>query len=114
MFSLVHFFRDVKDAQLALVHPGITLTNLTSQYPAFVKPFVKFGMRLLFPTTKRAARNIVKGIEEDCQLGSWIGPRAFDVWGKPKEKQLKDVDEEEIDLIGNFAKDFYNSTREAL
>ena len=57
MFSLFELFKNQK-TRLAIVHPGITLTNMTSHYPKAINWLVKFAVGLLFPSPKTATATI--------------------------------------------------------
>ena len=109
MFALYDFFKDRDDAFLSIVHPGVTLTNMTNHYPKFINWFVKFGIKLVFPSPKKAVKNIVKGIDEDCGYCEWIGPRVCTIWGKPRKSKLKTCKEDEIKKISFIANKIYQN-----
>lgn len=109
MFSLMGYFKDKKDVQLAITHPGITLTNMTSHYAKWINPFVKFFGKIFFPSPKKAARNITFAVENECDTSSWIGPKVFDIWGKPKSKKIK-LDSESV-KIAEIANVLYEKIR---
>lgn len=100
MFSLHEL---MKGESVAIAHPGITFTNITSHYPKFLVPIIKFFMKIIFSSTKKASLSIVKGVFDDCEYGSWIGPRVFDIWGKPKHKKLKTFCKEEAEKMFKIA-----------
>lgn len=108
MFSLFSLFRGERDARLAIVHPGITLTNITSHYPKAIFAIIKYPMKLIFMSPRKAACSILKGIFEDTGYCEWIGPRIFDVWGKPKKKTLRTCKSDEITKIARIADEVYN------
>ncbi len=89
MLSLYELFKNEKEPRLAVVHPGITFTNITAHYPPLVFAVIKYPMKIIFPSPKKAALCLLQGVFEDCAYAEWIGPRLFDVWGKPKKKKLK-------------------------
>jgi len=89
MFALYELFKNQNCASLAVVHPGITLTNMTNHYPKAINWLVKIGIKLLFPNTKKAMLNIAKGISTTTPYFTWIGPRIFNIWGNPKLKKVK-------------------------
>lgn len=105
MFALMELFKD----NLSIVHPGITFTNITAQYPKILLPFIKFFMKLIFPSTKKASLNIVSGVFEKCKYGYWIGPKYFDIWGKPKLKKLKTFSQQESQKIFEIAERLYKT-----
>lgn len=89
--------------KLSIVHPGITLTNMTNHYPKYINWLVKFGISVLFPTPKKATLNIIKGIFSSTPYLTWIGPSICNIWGKPKLKSLKTARPEEIKKIFEIA-----------
>lgn len=89
MFSLYKLFEKEKGVKLSIVHPGVTLTQMTNHYPKFINWLVKIGIKIFFPSPKNACRSIVKGTNESCESFEWIGPKMFNVWGKPKKQKIK-------------------------
>ena len=112
MFSLYELFKDEKRVTLSVVHPGITFTNITAHYPKLIFAIIKIPMKIIFPSPKRAALSLLFGVFEPCGYKEWIGPRAFDIWGKPKKKLLKGISYEECEAIGNTAEKIYNKVAE--
>lgn len=94
MFSLYKLFENEKDVKLSIVHPGVTLTQMTNHYPKFINWLVKIGIKIFFPSPKKACRSIVQGVWDECDSFEWIGPRIFTVWGKPKKQKIKKCEEE--------------------
>ena len=88
MFSLYELFHNETDVSMAVVHPGVTLTGMTSHYPQGINGLVKIGVKLLFPAPARAVRSLLSGLYTDCSYHEWIGPGIFDIWGNPKRKKL--------------------------
>lgn len=86
MFALWELFRTEQQAHLAIVHPGITLTNITAHYPKWIYAVIRHPMRVIFMRPHRAALSLLRGVFEDCGYGEWIGPRLFDVWGLPRRR----------------------------
>lgn len=95
MFSLYKLFEG-KKTRLAIVHPGVTLTNMTNHYPKGINWLVKLGIKLVFPSPQKAVLSILKGLSENTTKNEWIGPSTFNIWGMPKKKTLKTVKEEEF------------------
>ena len=89
MFSLYSLFRNEEDATLSVVHPGITLTNITNHFPKLVFALIKYPMKVIFMPPKNACLSIIEGLFSECKTGEWIGPRVFDIWGSPKKRKLK-------------------------
>ncbi len=105
-YSLIELFKNQK-VNLSIVHPGITLTNMTNHYPKLINPIVKIGIKLLFPSPQKATLNLVYGIfnpQKDC---FWTGPKLFNIWGKPKIKKLKTATKQEQKQIFEFAEEIY-------
>lgn len=95
MVSLYALFEGEERAHLAVVHPGITFTNITAHYPKVLFALIKHPMRWIFMDTRWAALSLVRGLFEDTATMEWIGPSFFDVWGIPKKKILRSVSVEE-------------------
>ena len=106
MFSLMKLLENEK-CQLSVVHPGVTLTNMTNHYPKAINWLVKIGVKLLFPTPKKASLSLIKGISESTEMCEWIGPAIFNVWGFPKQ-QILTIDTNEIDEIYSIAEKIYS------
>ncbi len=88
MFSLYELFREETRATLSVCHPGITLTNITAHYPKWIFALIKYPMKVIFMSPRKAALSIFMGCAEACGYHEWIGPRLFDVWGFPKKRPL--------------------------
>ena len=97
MFSLMKLLENER-CKLSIVHPGVTLTNMTNHYPKAINWLVKIGIKLLFPTPKKASLSFIKGIFESTELLEWIGPAIFNVWGYPKKAKIK-IDDSEMENI---------------
>ena len=110
MFSLYELFKNQK-TKLAVVHPGITLTNMTSHYPKAINWLVKIAVGVLFPSPKTASANIVYGLGHSTNYHTWIGPRLFDIWGKPKLKKLKTCKLDESQKIFEIAENLYKDIK---
>ena len=108
MFSLYELFRTSK-VNLAIVHPGVTLTNMTNHYPKAINWLVKIGIKLVFPTPKNATRSIIYGTNRATGYHEWIGPSVFNVWGSPKLSKLKTCSETESKQIFELAEKIYNA-----
>ena len=107
MFSLHEIFRESK-VNLAIVHPGVTLTNMTNHYPKAINWLVKIGIKLFFPSPSSAVRNILLGTSHKTNYHEWIGPSVFNVWGNPKISKLKTCSKEESEKIFQIAEQIYN------
>jgi len=112
MFSLFELFKNEKDVKLSVVHPGITLTNITAHYPKFVFAVIKYPMKVIFMSPKKAALSILEGVFDDCGYCEWIGPRFFDIWGPPKKRKLKSCKSEERKMIAEIAENVFSVCEE--
>ena len=105
MFVLAEKFRNEPDVGFAITHPGITFTNITAHYPKLIFALIKHPMKIIFPSTKKAALSILQGVFEDTQGEEWIGPALFDVWGMPKKKKLNSLKNGELEYFKNWSYD---------
>lgn len=87
MFSLIHLC-DSHDIKLSIGHPGITPTNIIANYPKLIKAIIKYPMKLLFISPKKASLCIISSLFNPC-LDCWYGPRFFNIWGMPSRKKHK-------------------------
>lgn len=106
-FSLYELFEGENDVTLSIVHPGITLTNITAHYPKIIFSIIKYPMKVIFMNPKKASLSIIKGFFEDCNAREWIGPRFFNIWGLPKKKKLTDYSIDEVEFIANKSSEIY-------
>lgn len=104
MFSL--FALD--DPHIAVVHPGITQTNITAHYPKLIYAIIKYPMRVIFMRPRKACLSILCGMLCECESGEWIGPRVFDVWGLPSKKILSTCPPDEAATIADRAEKIYS------
>ena len=107
MYGLHELFKQEKEVSLAVAHPGITFTNITSHYPPLIFAIIKYPMKVIFMRPRAAALSVVRGVIEGSEYRTWIGPRLFDVWGKPKVKRLRTASDEEIAYIDRTARYIY-------
>lgn len=103
MFSLLEMFKDEKRADLSIVHPGITPTNIISHYPKLVYAVIKYPMKLVFISPQKASLSIISGLFDTCSNNEWIGPRHFEVWGFPKKRRLASCSRNEKEFIASTA-----------
>ena len=108
MFALDELFKGEDKVKLSVVHPGVTFTNITNHYPKFIYALIKYPMKFLFPSPKRASLNILAGVFKDVGYHCWIGPKIFNVWGKPKLSKLKTCSIHESDKIFKISENIYN------
>ncbi len=111
MFALLELFRTETDATLSIVHPGITLTNMTAHFPKPIFAIIKYPMKVIFMSRERACLSLLRGVFEPCAPDEWIGPRIFNVWGLPKKKKLRTATKEERAAIATRADMVYRMLR---
>lgn len=80
---------------LSIVHPGVTLTQMTNHYPFFINWLAKIGIKLFFPNPEKACLSIILGVFNNTNKNEWIGPRKHNVWGFPKKQKLRTFSNEE-------------------
>ncbi len=97
---------------IAITHPGITLTNITAHYPAWLFALIKHPMKVLFMSPRRASLSIMHGIFTDCKRNEWIGPRWWGIWGLPKKRRLRTISADEIARIRTLAQEIYTTWNE--
>lgn len=108
-FSLYGLFDN--DDILSIVHPGITLTNITAHYPKLIFALIKYPMKVIFMSPRKAALNIIYGIFNGCKNNEWIGPRNFNIWGFPKKQRLHTCSFSEAKQICNITEKIYNEIK---
>lgn len=97
MFSLIHLASN-NDIKLSIGHSGITPTNIIANYPKWVKTIIKYPMKWLFISPKKASLSIIKSLFNPS-LDIWYGPKVFNIWGKPSNKKIKYIQEEASKMI---------------
>lgn len=108
MYSLLELSREYPDVGVSVVHPGITLTNITAHYPKWLFRIIKHPMRIIFMPPRVAALSIIEGMFRATKPYSWLGPRFFGIWGKPSLKKLSTADLKEIKEIYITANEIYD------
>ena len=93
---------------IAVAHPGITQTNITAHYPKLVYAIIKYPMKVIFMRPRKACLPIICGLFEGCRENEWIGPRIFDVWGRPQKRILESCPPDEAAEIAKRAEKIYN------
>ncbi len=96
-----------REGEITIVHPGITFTNITAHYPRLIFAIIKYPMKVIFMSPRRAALSILAGAFINCREDEWIGPRIFDVWGLPKKKKFK-IPQSEMAEIRQTAEKLFN------
>ena len=112
MFSLYALFAGEREVTLSVTHPGITFTNITAHYPPLVFALIKHPMKIIFMKPRRAALSLLAGVLTPSGHLSWIGPRFFDIWGKPRIGRLRSVKGDELAAIAKRAEEVYHRLEE--
>ena len=110
-FGLMELFKQNNYANYAICHPGITLTNMTNHYPKAINWLVKIGIKLLFPNPQMACLNIIKAIFDTTTQNQWIGPKVFNIWGKPAQKQFNTCTQQEKEELFNISQNLFNNIK---
>ena len=109
-FALMEL-REQENFNLSIVHPGLTLTEMTNHYPKAINWLVKIFIGLFCPSVKQATSSLLNGIFEDTNYHEWIGPRMLQIYGKPKKIKLKTCSENESKKIFNVAEMIYENIK---
>ena len=109
MYSHFELFKNHPQKRLSVTHPGITLTGITDHCPKWLFPILKPIMKIIFMRPKTAALSILEGLFAETKPYNWIGPRVFNIWGKPSLKKIKKADDKEISFIYQKAEEIYKS-----
>lgn len=109
MLSLYELFKTEQKVKLSIVHPGVTFTNITNHYPKLIYALIKYPMKILFPSPKKASLHIISGVFNQTEHKQWIGPKIFSVWGKPKLSTLKTFTNDESEKIFKISENIYNN-----
>ena len=107
MFSLYELFEREESVSLAVTHPGITFTNITSHYPKVIFAIIKHPMKVIFMKAEKAALSIVKGFFGATEYHTWYGPHLFNIWGLPSKKKLHTCCPCESRKIDSLANEIY-------
>lgn len=107
-FSLMELCEN-KKLNLSIVHPGLTLTEMTNHYPKAINWFVKLFIGLFCPSKEKASMALIKGIFDSTEYYEWIGPKFLNIWGKPQKSKLKTCSINESNRIIQIAEKIYNT-----
>ena len=103
MFSLID------NASVSLTHPGIAVTGITGHYPKLIYAVIKYPMKLIFMSPRKACLSIIAGLfEDEGGHNQWIGPSIFNVWGFPKRQRLETCKSDELLQIRRTAEDIFD------
>ena len=98
-----------KGESVSVTHPGISFTGITAHYPKLIFALIRYPMKLIFMKPEKAALSILEGLFTPTAAGEWIGPRLFNVWGKPKKQALKTIKAEEQKRLAAYADGLYET-----
>ncbi|MBP3431907.1 MAG: SDR family NAD(P)-dependent oxidoreductase [Clostridia bacterium] len=107
MFSLFELIKKEEKVKLAVTHPGITATDITSNYPKAFRMIAKPAMKLIYMSPRKACLSVVKGVFDETEAYSWIGPARKNIWGYPKKRPLVTCSMEESKKIFTKAEEIY-------
>lgn len=96
---------------LSIVHPGITLTNITAHFPKIIFSIIKYPMKIIFMSPKMASLSVLSGLFNNTETGEWIGPKLFNIWGFPRKKQLKTFTYCELMRANDLADKIYDNLK---
>lgn len=108
MLATSELFDGEREATLSVTHPGIAFTNITAHYPPLIFAIIKYPMKVIFMKPRVAALSILRGVFDKTENGEWIGPRLFNVWGKPRKKRIGTASREERLQIAKEAEKIYS------
>jgi hypothetical protein len=92
---------------VVIAHPGISFTGITNHYPKLIFALIKHPMKVIFMKPEKACRPILAAVTDTLPHNGWIGPRIFEIWGKPKAAVLRSADDEEKQYIESTAERIY-------
>lgn len=104
--ALYNLFKN--DNKLSVVHPGITLTNITAHYPKIIFSIIKYPMKIIFMSPKKASLSVLYGLFNSTKTGEWIGPKIFNIWGYPSKKRLNTFTYDELKQVNDIVEEIYN------
>ncbi|MBO5845313.1 MAG: SDR family NAD(P)-dependent oxidoreductase [Clostridia bacterium] len=111
-FLIFSLYELTDEGKISVTHPGIAVTGITAHYPKIIYALIKYPMKLIFMSPRRAALSILRGLFEDCGENEWIGPRVLNVWGLPKKQKLRTCSATEAAKIRRIANDIYEKMKE--
>lgn len=112
MFALAKLVKTDLNVRLAIVHPGVTLTQMTNHYHPAINWLVRIGLKVAFPSPERAVLNLLMGVCQDCDYDEWVGPQRGNIWGWPRIQPLKTGTETERQRIYELAENIYRVVKD--
>lgn len=113
MAGLDALFRGQTRVTLAVVHPGVTFTNITAHYPKWLFALIRRPMQWIFMPPRVAALSLLRGVFCPCGDREWIGPWLLDVWGRPRRSRLRSLPPDECRRIGETAERIWQQLQPA-
>ena len=107
MYAHLALNRQDAPPDVAIAHPGITFTGITAHYPRLIFAIIKYPMKVIFMKPEKACRPILAAVTDTLPHNGWIGPRLFEIWGKPKAALLRSANDEEKQYIRSTAERIY-------
>ena len=107
MYAHLALNRQDAPPDVAIAHPGITFTGITAHYPRLIFAIIKYPMKVIFMKPEKACRPILTAVTDTLPHNGWIGPRLFEIWGKPKAALLRSANAEEKQYIVSTAERLY-------
>lgn len=105
-FALMEYCKK-ENINLSVVHPGLTLTEMTNHYHKAINWLVKAFIGLFCPSTEKASLSLIKGVFDTTNHHEWIGPPFLQVYGKPKKIKLRTCCEKESEKLYQIAEEIY-------
>ena len=105
---LTYSLLSLNSASVSVAHPGISFTGITNHYPRLVFALIKHPMKIIFPHPRVACLSVLWALFVPTNGNEWIGPRLFDIWGRPSKKPLCTADSSERGKIAKIADDIYS------
>ena len=112
MAGLWELFAGEERVRLAVVHPGITCTEITAHYPPWLYAIIRRPMQWIFMPPRKAALSLLAGLFQPCGSNEWIGPWLFDVWGMPCHRRVKSIPPAECAAIHERAESIWQKAQE--
>lgn len=112
MFALAKLVKTDLNVRLAIVHPGVTLTQMTNHYHPAINWLVRLGMKVAFPSPEKAVLSLLAGVFMDCDYDEWIGPERANIWGFPRIQPLNTCSLAEKERIYTLAENIYRVVKD--
>ncbi len=104
----LHELAKKEDINLSIVHPGLTLTDMTNHYPKYINWLVKIFIGAFCPSPQQASLPLIKGVFDNTSYHEWIGPPILNVYGKPRKIKLTTCSQQESQTIFEIAENIFN------